>query len=88
MYTRMTALVLSAVGLLAATATHAQWQLDATPLSTAASNQEFPTIVSDGAGGAIVTWQDNRSGNYDIYVQRINAFGDSDRAVANPGGSS
>jgi hypothetical protein len=53
----------------------AQWQLNGTPLSAAASNQEYPTIVSDGAGGAIVTWQDNRSGNYDIYVQRVNAFG-------------
>ena len=34
---------------------------DGVPLSTAASLQEYPTIVSDGAGGAIVTWRDLRS---------------------------
>ncbi len=55
---------------------HAQWQLDGTPLSTAANDQSSPTIVSDGAGGAIVTWQDTRSGtSIDIYAQRLNAFG-------------
>jgi len=33
-------------------------------------------VVSDGAGGAIVTWQDYRSGAaYDIYAQRINGSG-------------
>ncbi len=36
----------------------------------------YPTIVSDGAGGAIVTWKDHRSGtSYDIYAQRISAGG-------------
>jgi hypothetical protein len=44
-------------------------------LCTATGDQEFPTIASDGAGGAIVTWQDMRSGNYDIYAQRISAGG-------------
>jgi hypothetical protein len=33
-------------------------------------------IVSDGAGGAIVTWQDGRSGTaWDIYAQNVNADG-------------
>ena len=45
------------------------------PLCTAANDQASPTIVSDGAGGAIVTWQDGRSGSYDIYAQRVNAAG-------------
>ena len=45
------------------------------PLCTATGDQQFPTIVSDGAGGAIVTWQDQRGGNYDIYAQRISAAG-------------
>src|SRR5439155_981130 len=40
---------------------------DGRALCTAASNQDVSTIVSDGAGGAIVTWQDLRNGsNYDI----------------------
>ncbi|HTM57623.1 MAG TPA: T9SS type A sorting domain-containing protein [Candidatus Udaeobacter sp.] len=45
------------------------------PLCTASSDQLYPTIVPDGAGGAIVTWEDQRSGNFDIYAQRVNAAG-------------
>jgi hypothetical protein len=52
-----------------------QWPADGVALCTAAGNQNSPTIVSDGAGGAIVTWRDYRSGDYDIYVQRVNASG-------------
>lgn len=44
-------------------------------ISTANGQQEKPVIVSDGSGGAIIAWQDLRSGNYDIYAQRINASG-------------
>ena len=44
-------------------------------ISTAANNQLTPTIASDGSGGAIITWQDLRSGTADIYAQRINASG-------------
>ena len=36
----------------------------------------FPTIISDGSGGAIIAWMDSRSGAHcDIYAQRINASG-------------
>ncbi|MDD8017510.1 MAG: T9SS type A sorting domain-containing protein [Bacteroidota bacterium] len=53
-----------------------QWSADGVALCTAAGNQQSPTIVSDGSGGAIITWQDIRSGaNYDIYAQKINASG-------------
>ena len=52
-----------------------QWAADGVGLCTAANDQIFPTIISDGAGGAIVTWQDARSTNYDIYAQRVNAAG-------------
>src|SRR5262249_34089539 len=44
-------------------------------LCTAANDQLYPTIVSDGAGGAIVTWYDNRNGASDIYAQRVSAAG-------------
>src|SRR5262249_51458747 len=44
-------------------------------LSRAANDQISPTIVSDGAGGAIVTWEDRRSSGGDIYAQRVNAAG-------------
>jgi hypothetical protein len=53
----------------------AQWTADGVALCTAAGIQQYPTIVSDGAGGAIITWYDVRSGNADIYAQRVNASG-------------
>ncbi len=52
-----------------------QWSADGVPLCTATGDQSNPTIVSDGASGAIVTWFDYRSGNYDIYSQRVAANG-------------
>ncbi|MCU0640276.1 MAG: T9SS type A sorting domain-containing protein [Candidatus Krumholzibacteria bacterium] len=52
-----------------------QWTADGVALSTAAGEQSVPKIISDGAGGAIVTWIDLRSGNYDIYAQRVNTSG-------------
>src|SRR5258708_5548924 len=39
------------------------------------NDQSNPAITSDGAGGAIVAWQDLRGGNFDIYAQRIESFG-------------
>ncbi len=46
------------------------------PLCKASSIQRFPRVVTDGAGGAIVSWEDYRSGsNYDIYAQRIQSNG-------------
>jgi hypothetical protein len=51
------------------------WQ-SAVPICTAVDKQEKPQIVSDGAGGAIIVWRDNRSGSRsDIYAQRINGDG-------------
>ena len=52
-----------------------QWTANGVALCTATSLQSYPTIVSDGSGGAIVTWQDYRSGNEDVYAQRIDAAG-------------
>ncbi len=52
-----------------------QWTVNGVAISTATGNQTFPTIVSDGAAGAIITWQDSRSGNNDIYAQHVDALG-------------
>ncbi|MBI5710842.1 MAG: T9SS type A sorting domain-containing protein [Candidatus Eisenbacteria bacterium] len=53
-----------------------QWTADGVSLCTAANDQAAPTITSDGAGGAIVTWYDYRSGvGNDIYAQRVGAAG-------------
>ncbi|MGG9960551.1 T9SS type A sorting domain-containing protein [Ferruginibacter sp. SUN106] len=55
------------------------WAADGIPLCTAAFNQLNPKIVTDGAGGAVIAWIDDRNGggagNYDIYAQRVNASG-------------
>jgi hypothetical protein len=51
------------------------WTTDGVPICQAASSQVRSELVSDGAGGAIITWYDGRSGNNDIYVQKINASG-------------
>lgn len=53
-----------------------QWTADGVPLCTAAGAQDLPQIATDGSGGAIVAWQDPRSGTGDdIYAQRVNAAG-------------
>ena len=56
-------------------ATDPAYPTDGLAVSTAANNQIFPMICSDGAGGAIVTWQDQRTGYSDIYAQRAARFG-------------
>lgn len=52
-----------------------QWTSNGVPISTAAGSQQHPQIISDGAGGAIITWQDGRDGNFDIDAQRVNGDG-------------
>jgi len=52
------------------------WTANGVPICTAASYQYYPEVVSDGAGGAIITWFDGRNGGgTDIYAQRVNAAG-------------
>ncbi len=54
---------------------HADWMLNGNPISVAADLQMNPVIISDGGTGAIIAWQDRRGGDFDIYVQRIDASG-------------
>ena len=62
--------------ILASGAVDPAWPADGRALCTSVNNQYSPTIVADGAGGAIVTWYDYRSGTYsDIYAQHILASG-------------
>ena len=51
------------------------WATDGVSLSVAANDQYRPQIVTDGEGGAIVTWDDYRSGHDDIYAQRVYSDG-------------
>jgi hypothetical protein len=52
-----------------------QWAADGVVLCAAAGDQTVPQLVSDGSGGAIVAWEDRRSGTYDVYAQRVNGLG-------------
>lgn len=66
------------ISVLASFAAHSQWLSDPslnTPICTAANTQNSPQLISDGTGGTIITWADNRTGEWDIYAQRINAAG-------------
>jgi hypothetical protein len=51
------------------------WDTDGTPICTAASNQSYPRIAEDGAGGAVIAWNDSRDVRDDIYAQRIDPDG-------------
>lgn len=57
----------------------AQWSNNPainTAICTAPDNQNTTTSVSDGSGGAIITWLSTGSGaNNEIYAQRVNASG-------------
>ncbi len=54
----------------------ALWTMDGVAICLAADSQQLPQIVTDGSNGAIIAWQDYRSGgDYDIYAQRVNGSG-------------
>jgi hypothetical protein len=57
------------------------WPVDGAPVCAAFGDQDSPVLVSDGSGGAIVTWNDYRSYlDLDIYAQHIRASGELDTA--------
>lgn len=51
------------------------WTAGGVPVCTAAEGQYKPQVVPDGAGGAIIAWTDFRTGDPDIYAQRIDSGG-------------
>jgi len=51
------------------------WTKEGVPVCEFPAGQFFPEVISDGQGGAIVTWYDYRSGSEDVYVQRLNSQG-------------
>lgn len=53
----------------------AAWATDGAPVCTAPGDQSSPRVIPDGAGGAIVVWQDARGTSLDIYAQRLGADG-------------
>lgn len=51
------------------------WASDGVPISTAVSSQYWPQMISDGQGGAIITWKDKRGGSWEVYAQRVDSSG-------------
>ena len=67
----------------AVSAANAQWVKDGIPVGSADNNQDNVRLVPDGAGGAMIAWRDYRSGETDIYANRVGANG---YAFGGPGG--
>ena len=53
------------------------WPVNGIPVCTGPDFQIYPAIVSDGTGGAIITWYDHRNlaTGYDVYAQHITSPG-------------
>jgi hypothetical protein len=52
------------------------WPANGVPICTTACNERCRDITSDGDGGAIITWSDDRTGSgCDVYAQRVDASG-------------
>ncbi|MDD5088593.1 MAG: T9SS type A sorting domain-containing protein [bacterium] len=71
---------ISLVLLAAGIASQAAWAWPDDPLvnlaiCTHAGEQTVPKIAATSDGGCYIGWQDNMSGNYDIYLQRLNGDG-------------
>ena len=47
------------------------WTANGVAVCTDSTNQAWPTIVSDGEAGAIITWEDGRGSAGSIYAQRV-----------------
>ena len=45
--------------------------MNGVPVCTYDGTQSYPDIVSDGAGGVVICWNDYRSGGPDVYAQRV-----------------
>ncbi len=52
-----------------------KWAVNGIPVCTAVNKQNSVTSIEDGNGGVIVAWDDFRSGNADIYAQKIDSNG-------------
>jgi len=72
---------LIAASLLVPSVALAQWSSSPkvnNPISIGAADRINSASTSDGAGGAIIVWQDKRNGsNFDIYAQRVSGTGNA-----------
>ena len=53
----------------------AQWTAGGEPVSLRGDDRDYPKACSDGSGGAIITWEEDRGNYWNIYAQRIDPSG-------------
>ncbi len=53
----------------------AKWTMNGISICNDAATQQASAIADVGMGNAIITWEDHRLGNYDIYAQKIDSSG-------------
>ena len=51
------------------------WGADGVPVCPDRTDQALPAIAADGAGGALVVWQDGRGSGRDLYLQHLSSSG-------------
>ena len=54
--------------------------LSGVPVCSASGSQGIPVAATDGAGGAVILWDDRRRGDSDIYAQHLRISGFVDHA--------
>ncbi|MCK4538203.1 MAG: hypothetical protein KAV42_05335, partial [Candidatus Krumholzibacteria bacterium] len=54
---------------------NALWTEGGVSVCNASGYKYYPRAVPGGDGGAVIVWQDGRSGNYDIYMQKLDGDG-------------
>jgi hypothetical protein len=54
---------------------NAMWPVNGRAVGPVMAVQQSPTIVSDGAAGALIAWVDSRLGSNDIYAQHVLSYG-------------
>lgn len=75
------ALVLAVLGQLAVQSpVRADWPVSGRGVATSAGDQLFPAIATDGVGGAIVVWEDQRGPAVNLFAQHVVASGELDPA--------
>jgi hypothetical protein len=65
------------LALLPLSAARGDWDPDGTVVCDASASQTATFTIADGVGGAFIVWTDQRNGNRDIFIQRMNALGNA-----------
>ncbi len=53
------------------------WGTNGKAVCNSANDQVKPFITADGAGGCVITWEDGRNGNVDVFAQRFDNGGNA-----------